>query len=924
MNMRYCGIVALLACSTMALAGGKATGRSTPLLQREVAGAMDNAKFERWQATSRGAAVSAGTYTTLEGWYDWQANGGSPQYIRVDSVNGSIHVTYMMAEDSSNVSGSRRSAYALSTDDGATWNNFGNVRVPPIRSGYPSLDLLRPGPGAALPILANHNVGGGTDVASWVYVGDSTGLFTELSPLPPLGTLDGGEPIWPAIAAGSDGSIIVHSSNTSTPEDDYENYITRTTDFGSNWSSWLTVPAVDGSGGRNPMKTNGAGRVGALTNADSLILWESTNDGVSWNPQVTVFPPLVPNGAETLGVWVGVDLAYAPGATEPIVAFNSSRTSDGNLFSFAGSRILVWSPTLGIRTAVPWDSLKYPTTMVPQSNHLSLGWPAIAYSGSSIVIAFQGFLDNDLNIDTLASGMLFGEIFMVQSTDGGNTWSLPVNITNTPQLDERYPSISSWNPAGSAYLTWQEDTRAGSHAFTDGSPKSLSKLVFYKANLNQLFPANDLMTVGITMPTSSQPVKQGSAFDPKAVFRNIGLAAQSAIPVHFEILDGANTVMYSNTQTIASLAAAASAEVTFASVSGSLLTTGTYTARAIAANPGDVSPANDTTVTTFQVIPVVPVAGTYTEDFEDAASETGGYGWYTAVLSGNGTSDWVRGTPAKVHMPGAHGGAKCYVTGLTENYTNGLESVLGSPVFDLSSMSGNVELQFWQNFEFEPMWDGGWLQYSTDGGQTWITQDHQLGSGGTFDTPVSTGWYNAAVDSDVVAGAPDPPMWGDNTSVYAGNVNGWIRSTTVLPVGGQADVRLRWYMSADGSVSYEGWAIDDVQLSPATSVEQPDDGSLPKTFALYQNYPNPFNPSTTIRFALPVESSVSVDVFNALGQRVKTLASGMLPAGYRSVEWNGTGNGGAQLGSGVYFVRFTATGIDGRSFGDTRKLMLLK
>jgi hypothetical protein len=99
---------------------------------------------------------------------------------------------------------------------------------------------------------------------------------------------------------------------------------------------------------------------------------------------------------------------------------------------------------------------------------------------------------------------------------------------------------------------------------------------------------------------------------------------------------------------------------------------------------------------------------------------------------------------------------------------------------------------------------------------------------------------------------------------------------------------------------------------------------IPTEYALMQNYPNPFNPSTTIRYALPVESRVSVEVFNAIGQRVKTLASGTMVAGYQSIEWNGTNGWGQQLGSGVYFVRFAATGTDGRTFGDTRKLMLLK
>ncbi len=99
---------------------------------------------------------------------------------------------------------------------------------------------------------------------------------------------------------------------------------------------------------------------------------------------------------------------------------------------------------------------------------------------------------------------------------------------------------------------------------------------------------------------------------------------------------------------------------------------------------------------------------------------------------------------------------------------------------------------------------------------------------------------------------------------------------------------------------------------------------LPTSFALLQNYPNPFNPSTTIKFAIPVESRVTVEIYNALGQRVQVLVNDARKAGYHEVEWNGTGDQGQLLGSGVYFLRFAATGSDGRNFDQSSKLMLLK
>jgi hypothetical protein len=100
--------------------------------------------------------------------------------------------------------------------------------------------------------------------------------------------------------------------------------------------------------------------------------------------------------------------------------------------------------------------------------------------------------------------------------------------------------------------------------------------------------------------------------------------------------------------------------------------------------------------------------------------------------------------------------------------------------------------------------------------------------------------------------------------------------------------------------------------------------ALPTEYALMQNYPNPFNPVTSIRFALPVDGRVNVEVFNVVGQRVRTLLNEEQKAGYHLVEWNGSADYGHSLGSGVYFLRLSARGNDGSTFNETRKLMLLK
>ena len=88
-----------------------------------------------------------------------------------------------------------------------------------------------------------------------------------------------------------------------------------------------------------------------------------------------------------------------------------------------------------------------------------------------------------------------------------------------------------------------------------------------------------------------------------------------------------------------------------------------------------------------------------------------------------------------------------------------------------------------------------------------------------------------------------------------------------------------------------------------------------------QNYPQPFNPTTTIRFALPTDSKVTLKIYNLLGQVVATLADGVVSAGYQSAQWNASNNA-----SGVYFYRIEATSINdlSKSFMQVKKMVLMR
>jgi photosystem II stability/assembly factor-like uncharacterized protein len=88
----------------------------------------------------------------------------------------------------------------------------------------------------------------------------------------------------------------------------------------------------------------------------------------------------------------------------------------------------------------------------------------------------------------------------------------------------------------------------------------------------------------------------------------------------------------------------------------------------------------------------------------------------------------------------------------------------------------------------------------------------------------------------------------------------------------------------------------------------------PLTFSLAQNYPNPFNPSTVISYQLPVNSVVSLKVYDVLGREVKALVNERQNAGNHSATFNAS-----NLSSGVYFYRLQAG-----TYSQTKKLLLLK
>jgi len=100
--------------------------------------------------------------------------------------------------------------------------------------------------------------------------------------------------------------------------------------------------------------------------------------------------------------------------------------------------------------------------------------------------------------------------------------------------------------------------------------------------------------------------------------------------------------------------------------------------------------------------------------------------------------------------------------------------------------------------------------------------------------------------------------------------------------------------------------------------EQPD-MRIPETFFLSQNYPNPFNAKTTIEFSVPAETFVTLNVYNILGEKVRTLVKASVPHGRHQVVWNGKNAAGDLVSSGVYLYK-----LETPHTAIMRKLVLLR
>jgi len=279
----------------------------------------------------------------------------------------------------------------------------------------------------------------------------------------------------------------------------------------------------------------------------------------------------------------------------------------------------------------------------------------------------------------------------------------------------------------------------------------------------------------------------------------------------------------------------------------------------------------------------IGVAGSLADDFEGAQAAWGSTDFNDGYVDEWHLDDYRNNTPAGTYS------WKCGGAGST-NYADYSHGALVTPELCLGP---DASLTFWQWIESELAsstyaWDGGIVEISTDGSQTW-----------TQITPV--GGYHRLIQPNTASPFdPETPCFATSS--------GWEEVEFDLSAY-EGPARVRFRFGSDASVREEGWYIDDVNVSDNFASVDIDDEDLevrPIRFALRGVSPNPFSATGQVAFDVPRPARVKIALYDVTGRVVDTIADSIYEPGHHSVNLDY----GPELASGIYFMSMQAEGFN--------------
>ncbi len=197
------------------------------------------------------------------------------------------------------------------------------------------------------------------------------------------------------------------------------------------------------------------------------------------------------------------------------------------------------------------------------------------------------------------------------------------------------------------------------------------------------------------------------------------------------------------------------------------------------------------------VIAVAAPSGPDAEQlFHDVEANT--TAWHTMVGSANdsGTDPWTVVT-TDAYSP-VH-------SWFCADESDTKDQVLISPTVQIPA-GAPARLEFWHAFDFETRYDGGVLEYSTNDGATW----NDVLEGDADTVPANPNRFLANEYNDTLYSSSSNPL--SERDAWTSSISGWQKVELDLTDMAGLDIRLRWRVGCDGSVSYVGWWVDDIRV----------------------------------------------------------------------------------------------------------------
>ncbi|HNQ12948.1 MAG TPA: immune inhibitor A [Bacteroidia bacterium] len=410
-------------------------------------------------------------------------------------------------------------------------------------------------------------------------------------------------------------------------------------------------------------------------------------------------------------------------------------------------------------------------------------------------------IGDGLKLEYTINGTTWQTLGIINDPNATN-WFNQANVGPTPVSPAWSGSSAGWKKSsyflalinGEPFVRFR--FRFNSNGFTNGDGVSIDDFCIKTPQ------PDDAGITAIVTPNLQTGAQQ--PFNPTVTLKNFGTNTLTSVPITYTV-NGLSPKTFNWT---GSLAFNASTNVLLpdTSVAPDCL----FSIEAYTELVGDGDLTNDTSRTTVTGVPIVMLntPGAVCDNFDIATP------CWISIPSPQNNSVWQIGTPAFGLTNSAFSAPNAWDINLNTGYEANAEAYLYTPKYDMS-LASNAKLSLQRNHNTEQNWDGVRIDYSINGGATWVRL-------GNFNDPNGVNWYNLAN-----LNSSGQPGW-------AGNSNGWQYSEfNINLLSGEPDVQFRFAFTSDASVHLDGFSIDDFCLK----IPFPDDIGVQRIVV-----PGPFAP----------------------------------------------------------------------------------